>query len=95
VFSFWKKIKTKTCEHPGFSFTLAANLPSYTRCHFCNKVEITFVTDEVLVPGTGHMKTLRFWVFPDPELERALKTSPREYGNLKVEKWLRRQKLIS
>jgi len=73
---------------------MAVDLPSYIRCHFCHKVKITFVTDEVLVPGTGHMKTLIFWVLPDPKLERALKTSPREYGELKVEKWLRRKRFI-
>ena len=94
MFSFWKK--TKVCKHPGVSFPLVeSNLPSQMRCHFCDKVEVTFVTDEVLVPGTGHKKTLSFWVLPDFELERALKTSPREYGDLKIEKWLRRQKFIS
>lgn len=106
MFSFWKRnkdavlekllsISEKACKHSGVSFPLAeSDTPMHMRCHSCSKIMVEFVTDEILVPGTGHKRTLSFWVLPDYELERSLKTSPREYGDLKIEKWLRRKGLI-
>lgn len=89
IFDWFTKKKQKACDHPGVSISLPENdKPSHMRCHFCDKVHVRYDTGEPIF-DTGHTYTKSFWVKPDWKLEQAIKTSPREFGELKIEKWLR------
>ncbi len=86
-----RKDKRSSCEHPGVSMSMDYDKPSYMQCHFCDRFLIRYDTEIPLFSGSNHTKIKKLWIEPHPELEVALKTSPREYGDLKVEKFLRRK----
>jgi len=92
LFKKWrdkKNIKQKKCDHPGVSFPLAeSDKPGHMRCHFCDRVRVTYNTGKP-IDNTLHTYTKSFWVKPDWKLEQALETSPCEFGDLRIEKWLR------
>ena len=95
MFGWFKKSeKEPECEHPGVSISIDYDKPSAIRCHFCDRVQVRYNTGIPLAEGLQHMHVKRFWVEPDYLLEQAIKTSPREFGDLRVEKWLRNNGFI-
>jgi len=90
MFGWLKKKQDKqiACNHPGISFSLENDTPRHMRCHFCKRVKVTYDTG-IAILGTNHTRHESFWVEPDWKLEQAIKTSPREFGDLRIEKWLR------
>ena len=99
MISFLKKLffsrvpedPSKECDHGAFCFALGErDTPSWTLCHLCDCYRIEYNTEEPLFEGSNHMHYKKWWIPKTPELERAVKTSPREFGELRIEKYLRR-----
>jgi hypothetical protein len=98
LIAFLKKLFTdsqpnpaKDCDHGAFCFALGENdTPGWALCHLCDCYRIKYNTEEPLFEGSHHMRYKEWWIPKTPELERAVKTSPREFGELRIEKYLRR-----